>query len=189
MFKKKRNEQPRHDESPLLETRDNTTKNTSEDISVDLSDLEHFPTMHGESMKTRLEIGVNDVVRSMGSMISYTKSSAIIVMAVPCREILELLVNMAYMRKQCRFFVLSRWSSADIGSTITKAKVLGNVQFRQFRGKSEYWAATRDAEEMVLAPDNQDRDSIIGVHSIDAGFVTLYNQFIGPMFQANSQPL
>ncbi len=64
-----------------------------------------------------------------------------------------------------------------------------NVQFHQLKAAGEYWAVTRDAEEIMLAPETNKDNDLVCVISDREGYAKLYSQFIGPMFQANSQPL
>nr|MDO8118255.1 hypothetical protein [Candidatus Sigynarchaeota archaeon] len=118
-----------------------------------------------------------------------TKSSIIIVTPVVVPEILELIAQVAYERKAQKFFLTTHWDLAMYGEIIKKMSVLGNVQFRQLKTAGEYWAVTRDAEEIMLAPNTPKDNDMVCVISEQEGYANLYSQFIGPLFQANSAPL
>jgi hypothetical protein len=68
-------------------------------------------------------------------------------------------------------------------------KQLGNIQFRQLQTTGEFFAVTRDAEEVILAPATDKEAELIAVVSNQEGYSKLYSQFIGPIFQANSRPI
>ncbi len=68
-------------------------------------------------------------------------------------------------------------------------KQLGNIQFRQLQTAGEFFAVTRDAEEVILAPATEKEADMIAVVSNQEGYSKLYSQFIGPIFQANSRPI
>jgi hypothetical protein len=52
----------------------------------------------------------------------------------------------------------------------------------------EYIAAARDGEEVLLAP-LQDLPDVAGLASEQEGYVKLYQQFIGPLFMADSREI
>ncbi|MBN2153859.1 MAG: hypothetical protein JW839_20545 [Candidatus Lokiarchaeota archaeon] len=64
-----------------------------------------------------------------------------------------------------------------------------NVVYRQLKTAGEYWAVTRDAEEIMVAPETPKDNDLVCVISDQEGYAKLYSQFIGPMSRANSQPL
>jgi hypothetical protein len=107
--------------------------------------------------------------------------------AVP--EILELIANVAYERKAQKFFLTTHWDLATYGEIIKRMSDLGNVQFRQLKTSSDYWAVTRDAEEIMIAPNAPKDSDLVCVISEQEQYSKLYSQIIGPMFQAQSQPL
>ena len=72
---------------------------------------------------------------------------------------------------------------------ISKMRQLGNIQFRQLQARGEFFAVTRDAEEVILAPATEKEAEMIAIVSNQEGYAKLYSQFIGPIFQANSRPI
>jgi len=134
-------------------------------------------------------IGKAALITYLKDVVWRTKSSIIIVTPTVVPEILELIAEVAYERKAQKFFMTTHWDLATYGEIIKKMAVLGNIQFRQLKTSGEYWAVTRDAEEIMLAPDAPKDNDMICVISEQDGYAKLYSQFIGPMFQANSQPL
>ncbi len=68
-------------------------------------------------------------------------------------------------------------------------KLLGNIQFRQLGTPGEYYAVTRDAEEVIIAPATKDEAQLISMVSTQESYAKLYAQFIGPIFTANSRPI
>nr|MDO8114617.1 helix-turn-helix domain-containing protein [Candidatus Sigynarchaeota archaeon] len=142
-----------------------------------------------EPIKTWHLIGKAGLITYLKDVIWRTKSSIIIVTPVVVPEILELIAQVAYERKAQKFFLTTHWDLGQYGDIIKKMSVLGNVQFRQLKTAGEYWAVTRDAEEIMLAPETTKDNDLVCVISDQEGYAKLYSQFIGPMFQANSQPL
>jgi hypothetical protein len=142
-----------------------------------------------EPIKTWHLIGKAGLITYLKDVIWRTKSSIIIVTPTVVPEILELIAQVAYERKAQKFFLTTHWDLASYGDIIKKMSVLGNVQFRQLKTAGEYWAVTRDAEEIMLAPETNKDNDLVCVISDQDGYAKLYSQFIGPMFQANSQPL
>ncbi len=142
-----------------------------------------------EPIKTWHLIGKAGLITYLKDVIWRTKSSIIIVTPTVVPEILELIAQVAYERKAQKFFLTTHWDLASYGDIIKKMSVLGNVQFRQLKTAGEYWAVTRDAEEIMLAPETTKDNDLVCVISDQEGYARLYSQFIGPMFQANSQPL
>ena len=142
-----------------------------------------------EPIKTWHIIGKAGLITYLKDVIWRTKSSIIIVTPEVVPEILELIAQVAYERKAQKFFLTTHWDLASYGDVIRKMSVLGNVQFRQLKTAGEYWAVTRDAEEIMLAPSTNKDNDLVCVISDQEGYAKLYSQFIGPMFQANSQPL
>lgn len=83
----------------------------------------------------------------------------------------------------------SRFDMDTYGSIINKMKQLGNIQFRQLASEGEYYAVTRDAEEVILCPFEEKEANMISIISSQEAYARLYSQFIGPIFQANSRPI
>ena len=83
-------------------------------------------------------------------------------------------------------FSALRFTYNDI---ITKMKSFGNIQFRQLKSAGKYWAITRDAEEVILAPAADKEEDVIGLVSTEEGYRDLYSKFIGPVFLAESRPI
>ena len=75
------------------------------------------------------------------------------------------------------------------GDIIQKMKALGNIQFRQLNQAGEYYAITRDAEEVIICPAADQEAQMISIVSNQPLISKLYSQFIGPIFQANSRPI
>jgi len=134
-------------------------------------------------------IGVEALIAAIKDTIHRTKSSIIIVTPIVIPEILQLISQVAFQKKAARFLLTSHWNLAQYGDIITKMKTLGNIQFRQLKSKGDFYAVTRDAEEVLLAPASKKDEDIVAVISEEEGYAILYSQFIGPIFQANSRPI
>jgi hypothetical protein len=117
------------------------------------------------------------------------KSSVIIVTPYVVPEILQVVSEFAFKKKAVRFMLTSHFPLDQYAGIINKMKQLGNVQFRQLQSKGEFFAVTRDAEEVILAPATEKEADMIAVVSNQSGYAKLYSQFIGPIFQANSRPI
>lgn len=134
-------------------------------------------------------IGIEALIAATKDTIHRTKSSIIIVTPTVIPEILQLISQVAFQKKAARFLLTSHWNLAQYGDIITKMKTLGNIQFRQLKSKGDFYAVTRDAEEVLLAPASKKDEDIVAVISEEEGYAILYSQFIGPIFQANSRPI
>jgi len=83
----------------------------------------------------------------------------------------------------------TQWNLAQYGDIITKMKALGNIQFRNLNTQGEYYACTRDAEEVIICPASSKESEMIAMVSNQDGYAKLYSSVIGPMFLSNSRPL
>nr|MDO8118326.1 helix-turn-helix domain-containing protein [Candidatus Sigynarchaeota archaeon] len=142
-----------------------------------------------DPIKTCFLIGKAGLITYLKDVIWRTKSSIIIVTPTVVPEILELLAQVAYERKTQKFFLVTHWDLDTYGDIVRKLSALGNLQCRQLKAIGEYWAVTRDAEEIMLAPETRTDSDLVCMISTQEGYAKLYSQFIGPMFQANSMPL
>ncbi|MFX1299206.1 MAG: hypothetical protein ACFFD2_30635, partial [Promethearchaeota archaeon] len=92
-------------------------------------------------------------------------------------------------KKAARFLLTSHFDMNQYGDIIRKMMALGNIQFRQLSGTGEFFAVTRDAEEVILGPATDKESEMITIVSNQSQYSVLYSQFIGPIFQANSRPI
>ncbi len=134
-------------------------------------------------------VGRDALLNCIKDSIYRVKSSIIIVMPVVEPDILQVISQYAYQKKAVRFLVTSHWDIQAYGDIINKMKVLGNIQFRQLTAPGEFYAVTRDAEEVILAPYTEKESDLVAIISNQEGYSKLYSQFIGPIFLANSRPL
>jgi len=134
-------------------------------------------------------IGKDAMVAVIKDAIYRVKSSIIIVTPYVVPEILQVVSEYAFQKKAVRFMLTSHFPLDQYSGIINKMKQLGNVQFRQLQSKGEFFAVTRDAEEVILAPATDKEADMIAVVSNQSGYAKLYSQFIGPIFQANSRPI
>ncbi|TFG08498.1 MAG: hypothetical protein EU539_02100 [Promethearchaeota archaeon] len=134
-------------------------------------------------------IGLDSLIAAARDAIYKTKSSIIIVMPVVIPEILQIISEFAYQRKAARFMITSHWDMQAYGDIIKKMLQLGNIQFRNLASPGEYFAVTRDAEEVILAPYTSEESEMISIVSNHPAYAKLYSQFIGPIFQASSRPV
>ena len=134
-------------------------------------------------------IGRDALIAAIKDAVYRTKSSIIIVTPVVLPEILQVLSEFAYQRKAARFMLTSHWDMQAYGDIVKKMMQLGNIQFRNLTSAGEYFAVTRDAEEVILAPYAEQDTEVISIVSNHPAYAKLYSQFIGPIFQANSRPI
>jgi len=142
-----------------------------------------------ENITTWQVVGRDALVAAIKDAIYRVKSSIIIVMPYVIPEILQVISEFAYQKKAVRFMLTSRFEMSQYGDIIRKMMGLGNIQFRQLSGAGEFFALTRDAEEVILGPATEKEGEMISVISNQTAFSILYSQFIGPIFQANSRPI
>jgi sugar-specific transcriptional regulator TrmB len=134
-------------------------------------------------------IGRDALVAAIKDAIFRVKSSIIIVMPVVIPEVLQVISEYAYQKKAVRFLLTASWEMSQYGPIIQKMMQLGNIQFRQLSTKGEFFALTRDAEEVIIGPHTSNEKDMISVISNQESYAKLYSQFIGPIFQANSRPI
>ncbi len=134
-------------------------------------------------------IGKDAMVAAIKDAVFRTKSSIIIVMPYVIPEVLQVISEFAYQKKAARFLLTSHFDMNQYGDIIRKMMALGNIQFRQLSGAGEFFAVTRDAEEVILGPATDKESEMISIVSNQSQYSILYSQFIGPIFQANSRPI
>lgn len=134
-------------------------------------------------------IGKDAMVAAIKDAVFRTKSSIIIVMPYVIPEVLQVISEFAYQKKAARFLLTSHFDMNQYGDIIRKMMALGNIQFRQLSGTGEFFAVTRDAEEVILGPATDKESEMITIVSNQSQYSVLYSQFIGPIFQANSRPI
>ena len=96
----------------------------------------------------------------------------------PFAEILQVISEYAYQKKAVHFMLTSRFEMGQYGDIIRKMMGLGNIQFRQLSGAGEFFALTRDAEEVILGPATDKEGEEISVVSNQTAFSILYSQFM-----------
>ena len=134
-------------------------------------------------------VGKDGMVAAIKDAIYRVKSSIIIVTPYVVPEILQVVSEFAFQKKAARFMLTSHWDLQKFSGIIQKMRQLGNIQFRQLQSAGEFFAVTRDAEEVILAPATDKEADMIAIVSNQEGYARLYSQFIGPIFQANSRPI
>jgi len=134
-------------------------------------------------------VGRDAMIAAMKDAIYRVKSSIIIVTPVVVPEILQVVSEYAFQKKAVRFMLTSHWDLQKYGGILNKMKQLGNVQFRQLQKPADFYAVTRDAEEVILCPHSDKDSEMIAVVSNQVAYSVLYSQFIGPIFQASSRPI
>ena len=134
-------------------------------------------------------IGKDAMVAAIKDAIYRVKSSIIIVTPYVVPDILQVVSEYAFQKKAVRFMLTTRWELDQYSGIIGKMRQLGNIQFRQLQTAGEFFAVTRDAEEVILAPATEKDSELISIVSNQAGYAKLYSQFIGPIFQAQSRPI
>ncbi|MFX1573200.1 MAG: hypothetical protein ACFFB0_10660 [Promethearchaeota archaeon] len=134
-------------------------------------------------------IGRQAMINAMKDAIYRVKSSIIIVTPVVVPEILQVVSEYAFQKKAARFMLTSHFDLQTYSGIIKKMQQLGNIQFRQLQTPADFYALTRDAEEVILCPHSEKESEMIAVVSNQTAYSILYSQFIGPIFQANSRPI
>jgi len=134
-------------------------------------------------------VGKDAMVAAIKDAIYRVKSSIIIVTPYVVPDILQVVSEYAFQKKAVRFMLTSRWELDKYKGIIGKMRQLGNIQFRQLQTAGEFFAVTRDAEEVILAPATEKESEMISIVSNQEGYSKLYSQFIGPIFQAQSRPI
>ena len=134
-------------------------------------------------------VGRDALIAAIKDAIYRVKSSIIIVTPVVIPEVLQYVTEYAFQKRSARFMLTSKWEMGQYGEIIKKMMALGNIQFRQLSTDVEFFAITRDAEEVILGPFTDNEAEMISVISNQEQYSRLYSQFIGPIFQANSRPI
>jgi hypothetical protein len=118
-----------------------------------------------------------------------TKSTITIITPTVEPKILEALSQMAYVKKSVRFLYTTSWDMSVYAAIVEKMKVLGNIQFRNLKTTNDFYAVSRDAEEIILCPQSKKKEDMIAIISEQEGYAALFMAFIYPIFQANSRPI
>ncbi len=133
--------------------------------------------------------GHSAIIEAMIDAMNRTKSTVTIVTPSVEPRILEALSKIAFSKKASRFLYTTNWDLATYGEILEKMKKLGNIQFRNLKKQNNFFACSRDSEEIVLCPDVKKKENEIALVSIELGYSELFQSFIYPMFQANSRPI
>ncbi|KKN46093.1 hypothetical protein LCGC14_0676470 [marine sediment metagenome] len=134
-------------------------------------------------------VGRAAMISAIKDAVYRVKSSIIIVTPEVVPEILQVVSEYAFQKKAVRFMLTTFWDLEKYGGIVKKMRELGNIQFRQLQSKGEFYAVTRDAEEVILAPLTSKDSELISVVSNQEGYAKLYSQFIGPIFLSSSRPI
>jgi len=133
--------------------------------------------------------GTKSLLEAIIAAMHRTKSTITIVTPTVEPKILEALSQVAYMKKSSRFLYTTSWDMATFGEIVQKMKVLGNIQFRNLKNANDFYAVSRDGEEIVLCPKAKDEKDLIAIVSVEEGYAQIFGSFIYPIFQANSRPI
>jgi len=134
-------------------------------------------------------VGKDAMIAAIKDAVYRVKSSIIIVTPYVVPDILQVVSEYAFQKKAVRFMLTSHWDLQQYSGIIAKMKQLGNIQFRQLQTAGEYFAAVRDAEEVILAPATEKDSELISIVSNQEGYAHLYSNIIGPIFLAQSRPI
>ena len=134
-------------------------------------------------------VGRTALVAVMKDAIYRTKSSVIVVMPKVLPEILQVISEFAFQRKAARFMVTAQFDLQTYGDILKKMSALGNIQFRSLTTQGDYYAVTRDAEEVILCPSTTKEIEMVSIVSNQDQYARLYSQIIGPTFMSSSRPI
>ena len=140
-------------------------------------------------IKTWHTVGRTALVAVMKDAIYRTKSSVIVVMPKVLPEILQVISEFAFQRKAARFMITAQFDLQTYGDILKKMMALGNIQFRSLTAQGEFYAITRDAEEIIICPNSPKEHEMVSVVSNQDLYARLYSQIIGPTFMSNSRPI
>jgi len=134
-------------------------------------------------------VGTKALLESIIDAMRRVKSTITIITPTVEPKILEALSEVAYLKKSVRFLYTTTWDLATFGPIIQKMKVLGNIQFRNLKNANDFYAVSRDGEEIVLCPRAKKEEDLIAIVSVQDGYAQIFSSFIYPIFQANSRPI
>ena len=156
-----------------------------------LKDIQNASSLIPEiaSVSSWHTIGKDALIACIKDAIYRVKSSIIIVMPYVVPEILQFISEFAYQKKAVRFMLTSKFDMNTYANIIKKMMQLGNIQFRNLSQQGDYFAVTRDAEEVIICPATKKDSEMISIISNHELICKLYSSFIGPIFQANSRPI
>ncbi len=133
--------------------------------------------------------GIKALLQAMVAALSRVKSTITIITPKVEPKILEALSQVAYSKKSSRFLYTTNWDMNTYARIVEKMKQLGNIQFRNLKSTNDFYAVSRDGEEIILCPQAPNKDDMISIISMQDGYVQIFGSFIYPMFQANSRPI
>ena len=133
--------------------------------------------------------GTKALLESIIDAMKRVKSTITIITPTVEPKVLEALSEVAYLKKSVRFLYTTTWDLATFGPIIQKMKVLGNIQFRNLKNANDFYAVSRDGEEIVLCPRAKKEEDLIAIVSVQDGYAQIFSSFIYPIFQANSRPI
>src|SRR5271157_367554 len=188
-MKLKRPKQPKSPEKPLPSVVPGQIQNIITNFIRDAAESTQEPATGQDQVIFQWKNGTRSILDSIKENMEQTETTIVIETPQVEKEILDTLSETAYKKKGARFMYITSWDLATYGAIVRKMKVFGNIQFRQLGSPAECWACTRDAQEVIFAPNAESEEEIIGIASTDEKYVNFYAQSIGPLLLAGSRPI
>jgi sugar-specific transcriptional regulator TrmB len=133
--------------------------------------------------------GHQAILGAICDIIRKTKSSVIVVTPDPELKVIQDIGMVAMDKQRQTFGYTTQWDMSKDREVIETIKKIGNVNLKNLKAATDFYACVRDAEEFVLAPRTDKKQNLIGLVSNEENYTKLFAGIIGSTFQANSRPL
>jgi hypothetical protein len=129
------------------------------------------------------------VIGAICDIFKRTKSTVIVVTPEPELQVIQNLGMIAMDKQRQTFGYTTQWDMSKDREVIETMKKIPNINLKNLKSSTDFYACVRDAEEFLLAPKTDKKQNLIGIVSNEDNYTKLFAGVIGSTFQANSRPL
>ncbi|TFF98413.1 MAG: hypothetical protein EU541_06890 [Promethearchaeota archaeon] len=148
--------------------------------SKDIPEISEANTWH--------TLGTKPLLATIKGAIKRASSSLYIVTPQAIPEILDSVLEKVNKKKKLEVVFISNWDMREFREKMKELKEK-NVNFRQLALKGDFYAVSRDKEEIIFAPDSDNEENLISIISTQENYTRLYTDLIFSIFQSKSRPI
>lgn len=123
-------------------------------------------------------LGIEPLFAGIGMMIQSSQKSITIIMPECVADILQLVYNRVSLKTSIRVNIVTTWDVELYEEVIEQLKGLGNVKLWHLNNPSYMFAASRDNDELLIAPLSGDSEGIVSILSQNEQFIEILSNFI-----------
>lgn len=133
-------------------------------------------------------LGTKALMAMIKGSIERASSSLYIVTPKGHPEVFDAVYKRVNKKKKLDVVFISNWDMKEYRDKMRELKDK-NVKFRQLALKGNFYAVSRDKEEIIFAPDSEKEENLISIISTQENYAQLYTDLIFSIFQGKSRPI